>query len=44
MILFQLFVAGIFVTGGKFATGINDTSSGKFGPSAVGTGGKLPPV
>jgi hypothetical protein len=40
------FAASIVVTGGKFATGINDTSgaSGKFTTSIIDTGGKFLPL
>jgi hypothetical protein len=35
----EKFAAGVVDTGGKFATGVVDTSSGKFATSAVDTGG-----
>jgi hypothetical protein len=41
VILFPLYATGVIVTGGNFATGINNTSEagGKFATGVVDTGG-----
>jgi hypothetical protein len=43
LILFPLFAAGIVDTGGKFATGVNNTRElvAKFATGVIDTGGKF---
>jgi hypothetical protein len=41
---FSTIFASVVDTGGKFATGINDTTGGKFATGVNDAGGKLPPV